>query len=56
MSVTSDISDHHTCMIQQSESIQHNYKLINQLTYNHYNSLSECSVEKNFILLIPLEI
>jgi len=51
MSIMSDISDHHACMLQPPESLQHNYKLINQLVYNHYSSLSKCPVESKFILL-----
>ena len=51
MSATSDISDHHNGQIQLSENLQHDYKLINQLVYNHYSSLSECPIESNFILL-----
>ena len=51
MSVISDISDHYNQQIERTESLQHNYKLINHLTYNHYNSLSECPVESKFILL-----
>jgi hypothetical protein len=51
MSVMSDISDHHNGIIQPPSGLQHNYKLINQLVYNHYNSLSECPVESKFILL-----
>jgi hypothetical protein len=38
-------------MLQPPESLQHNYKLINQLVYNHYSSLSKCPVESKFILL-----
>ena len=51
MSVTSDISDHHNGMLQLPDGLQHDYKLINHLTYNHYNSLSKCPVESKFILL-----
>jgi hypothetical protein len=51
MSVTSDISDHHACMLQPADGLQHDYKLINHLTYNHYSSLSECPIESKFILL-----
>jgi hypothetical protein len=51
MSSTSDISDHHNGIIQPPSGLQHNYKLINHLTYNHYSSLSACPVESKFILL-----
>ena len=47
----SDISDHHGNNLQLKEDLQFDYKLINSLKYNHWNSLSECPVESNFILL-----
>ena len=51
MSSTSAISDHPNGVLQLPDGLQHDYKLINHLTYNHYNSLSKCPVESKFILL-----
>ena len=47
----SDVSDHHNGTIEQPSGICHDYKLINKLTYNHWDCLSACQIESKFILL-----
>ena len=47
----SDVSDHHNGTIEQPCDLCHDYKLINKLTYNHWDCLHACQVESKFILL-----
>lgn len=47
----SDVSDHFNGNIEQPCSLHYDYKLINKLTYNHWDCLSACQIESKFILL-----